>query len=131
MDPDNGLSLALLIESVAFAPFVFLGAVLADTLIAGVHHSLFVTVVVEFWLTIAYVVLASILRYKLNFTVRRSRLADVTTFLIFIPAGAVLSSFVYCGVLYLGGALPADKSWSRCVISGSAIRWESSRSFRS
>lgn len=106
--PDNGLSLALLIESVAFAPFVFLGAVLADTLIAGVHHSIYLTVVVEFLLTVVYVALASILRYKLNFTVRQSKPADVTTFLIFIPAGAVLSSFVYCGVLYLGGALSAD-----------------------
>ena len=107
--PDNGLSLALLIESVAFAPFVFLGAVLADTLIAGVHHSIYLTVVVEFLLTVVYVALASILKYKLNFTVRQSKPADVTTFLIFIPAGAVLSSFVYCGVLYLGGALSADK----------------------
>ena len=32
--PDDGLSLALLTESIAFAPFVFLGAVLVDLLIA-------------------------------------------------------------------------------------------------
>jgi two-component system, LuxR family, sensor kinase FixL len=107
--PDNGLSLALLIESVAFAPFVFLAAVLTDTFIADVHHSIYVTVAAELLLTIVYVVLASILRYKLKFTVRQSRLADVTTFLMFIPAGAVLSSAVYCGTLYFGGALSADK----------------------
>jgi integral membrane sensor domain MASE1 len=103
--PDNGLSLALLIESVAFAPFVFLGAVLTDTFVAGVHHSICVTVAAELLLTIVYVVLASILRYKLKFTVRQSRLPDVTKFLMFIPAGAVLSSLVYCVILYLAGSL--------------------------
>ena len=107
--PDNGLSLALLIESVAFAPFVFLGAVLTDTLIAGVHHSIYVTLVVELSLTTAYVVLAYIIRYNLKFNIRQTGLADVTTLLLYIPVGSVLSSFVYCGVLYLVGALPADK----------------------
>ena len=53
--PDNGLSLALLIESAAFAPFVFVGAVLADVFIVGVQHSMFVTVAAEFVLTIVYV----------------------------------------------------------------------------
>ncbi len=107
--PDNGLSLALLIESVAFAPFVFLGAVLTDTFIAGVGHSIYVTAAAELLLTIAYVTLASILRYKLGFTVRQSRLADITVFLMFVPAGALLSSLAYCGTLYLGGALSTDK----------------------
>jgi two-component system, LuxR family, sensor kinase FixL len=107
--PDNGLSLALLIESVAFAPFVFLGAVLADTFISGVHHSTYLTVATELLLTIVYVALASILKYKLEFTVRQCRLADIIAFLMFIPAGAALSSFVYCGTLYLGGALSADR----------------------
>ena len=107
--PDNGLSLALLTESAAFAPFVFLSAVLTDTFIAGVRHSIYVTVAAELLLTVVYVALASILRYELEFTLRQSRLADITTFLMFIPAGAVLSSFVYCGTLYLGDALSADK----------------------
>jgi two-component system sensor kinase FixL len=107
--PDNGLSLALLIESVAFAPFVFLGAVLTDTFVAGVHHSIYVTVVAELLLTSVYVVLAYFLRHRLEFTVRQSRLADLPAFLMFIPAGALLSSFVYCVTLYLGGALLADK----------------------
>jgi len=107
--PDNGLSLALLIESFAFAPFVFVGAVLTDTFIAGVHHNIYVIVAAEFLLTIAYVGLASVLRDKLKFNVRQCRLADVVAFLILIPAFTVLSSFLYCGALYLGGALPANK----------------------
>ena len=65
--PDNGLSLALLIESAAFAPFVFVGAVLSDVFIAGVQHSIYLTAAAEFLLTIAYVGLASVLRDKAEF----------------------------------------------------------------
>jgi two-component system sensor kinase FixL len=107
--PDNGLSLALLIESVAFAPFVLLGAVLSDVFIAGVQHSIYLTLAAEFLLTIAYVGLASVLREKVNFSVRQNRLPELVAFLIFVPVGAVFSSLVYCGALYLGGALSVDK----------------------
>src|SRR5271166_2701769 len=72
--PDNGLSLALLIESAAFAPFVFLGAVLSDVFIAGVQHSIYVTLVAEFLLITVYVGLVSVLRDKLNFNIRQNRL---------------------------------------------------------
>ena len=34
---------------------------------------------------------------------------DVVAFLLLVPAGAALSAFVYCGVLYLGGELSSDK----------------------
>jgi two-component system sensor kinase FixL len=107
--PDNGLSLALLSEGAAFAPFVFVGAVLSDVFIAGVQHSFHLTVAAEFLLTITYVGLASVLRDKLKFNVRQNKLPDIVAFLIFIPVGAVFSSFVYCGALYLGGALSIDK----------------------
>src|ERR1700721_4151525 len=65
--PDDGLSLALLLESVAFAPFVFLAAVLVDVSIAGVHRSIGVTMAAELFLTIAYVGLAFVLNTTLNF----------------------------------------------------------------
>jgi two-component system sensor kinase FixL len=107
--PDDGLSLALLLESVAFAPFVFFGAVLVDLSIAGVHRSIGVTMAAELSLTIAYVSLAFLLKNQLNFNIRQFRLPDVVTFLLFIPAAATLSSFIYCGVFYLGGELSADK----------------------
>ena len=60
-------------------------------------------------LTIVYVSLALFLRDYLKFDIRQSRLSDVVTLLIFIPSGTVLSSSLYCGVLYLGSALSADK----------------------
>ena len=107
--PDDGLSLALLIESLAFAPFVFLGAVLVDLSIVGVHRSIGVTVTAELFLTITYVGLAFLLKNTLKFDIRQFRLPDVVTFLLLVPAGAALSAFVYCGVLYLGGELSSDK----------------------
>jgi two-component system sensor kinase FixL len=107
--PDDGLSLALLLENVAFAPFVFLAAVLVDVSIAGVHRSIGVTLAAELCLTIAYVGLAFVLKNTLKFDIRRFKLPDVVAFLLLIPAGAALSAFIYCGVLYLGGGLSSDK----------------------
>jgi two-component system, LuxR family, sensor kinase FixL len=107
--PDDGLSLALLLQSLAFAPFVFAGAVLVDLSIAGVHRSIGVTMAAELSLTIAYVGLAFILKSALKFDIRQFRLPDVVAFLLLIPLGAALSAFLYCGVLYLGGELPSDK----------------------
>jgi two-component system sensor kinase FixL len=107
--PDDGLSLALLIENVAFAPFVFLAAVLVDLSIAGLHRSLGVTVAAELSLTMTYVGLAFVLKNTLKFNIRQFRLPDVVAFLLLVPAGAALSAFIYCGVLYLGGELSSDK----------------------
>src|SRR5580693_6875192 len=113
--PDDGLSLALFLESFAFAPFVFLGAVLVDLWIVEAHRSLGVTMAAELLLTITYVGLAFILKNTLKFDVRRFRLPDVVAFLFLVPAGAAASSFVYCGVLYLGGQLSADKLFPAMV----------------
>jgi two-component system, LuxR family, sensor kinase FixL len=107
--PDDGLSLVLLLENVAFTPFVFLAAVLVDVSIAGVNRSIGVTVAAELCLTIAYVGLAFVLKNTLRFDIRRFKLPDVVAFLLLIPAGAALSAFIYCGVLYLGGGLSSDK----------------------
>ena len=85
--PDDGLSLALLIENVAFAPFVFLAAVLVDVSIAGVHRSIGVTMAAELCLTIAYVGLAFVLKNTLKFDIRQFRLPDVVAFLLLVPAG--------------------------------------------
>ena len=65
--PDDGLSLALLIENLAFAPFVFLAALLVDLSIAGLHRSLGVSVAAELSLTLTYVGLAFVLKNTLKF----------------------------------------------------------------
>src|ERR1700721_1114218 len=100
--PDDGLSLALLLENVAFAPVVFLAAVLVDLSIAGLHRSLGVTIAAELSLTLTYVGLAFLLKNTLKFDIRQFRLPDVVAFLLLVPVGAAFSAFIYCGVLYLG-----------------------------
>ncbi|MBV8793708.1 MAG: MASE1 domain-containing protein [Hyphomicrobiales bacterium] len=107
--PDDGLSLALLLANVAFAPFVFLAAVLVDLSIAEIHRSIGMTLMAELCLTMAYVGLAFVLKNALRFDIRQFRLPDVVAFLVLVPAGAALSAFIYCGVLYLGGELSSDK----------------------
>jgi signal transduction histidine kinase len=107
--PDDGLSLALLLENAAFAPFVFLAALLVDFLIAGLHRSLGVTVAAELSLTLTYVGLAYVLKNTMKFDIRRFRLPDVVAFLLLVPVGAAFSAYIYCGVLYLGGGLSSDR----------------------
>src|SRR6202789_3371308 len=84
--PDDGLSLALLLESVAFAPFVFLAAVLVDVSIAGVHRSIGVTMAAELCLTVAYVGLAFVLKNTLRFDIRQLKLPVVVESLLLIPS---------------------------------------------
>jgi len=115
--PDDGLSLALLLENLAFAPFVFLAAILVDLSIAGVNRSLGVTMAAELSLTLSYVGLAFVLKNGLKFDIKRFRLPDVVAFLLLIPPGAALSAFIYCGVLYLGGGLSSDKVFVAMVHS--------------
>src|ERR1700727_3323889 len=72
--PDDGLALRILLENVAFAPFVFLAAILVDLAIAGVHRGIGVTTAAELCLTLAYVGLAFVLKNGLKFDIRRVRL---------------------------------------------------------
>ena len=113
--PDDGLSLALLIENVAFAPFVFLAAVLVDLSIAGLDRSLGVTMAAELSLTLTYLGLAYVLKTILKFDIRQFRLPDVVAFLLLVPVGAAFSAFIYCGVLYLGGELSPDKIFGAVI----------------
>ena len=107
--PDNGLSLVLLIESVTFAPFVFMGAVLVDIFVAKVQHSIYVTISAELLLVIVYVCFALFIRKRFKLAAKYVTLADTVDLLIFIPAGAILSASIYCITLYLWSALPSDK----------------------
>src|ERR1700749_2004985 len=84
--PDDGLSLALLLENVAFAPFVFLAAVLGDLAIAGGQRKIGGTMAAELCLTLAYVGLGLVIRNTLKFDIRKFRLPDVVAFLLLIPA---------------------------------------------
>jgi two-component system sensor kinase FixL len=110
--PDNGLSLLLLIESAAFAPFVFAGELAVDVFVHQVQHSIWISIADEALLTCGYLALASALRDLFGFDPRRVRLGDTLTLLVVVPAGAIATSLAYCGVLYFVGSLPADRFYS-------------------
>jgi two-component system, LuxR family, sensor kinase FixL len=107
--PDDGLTVLLLMEGVEFFPFVLVGAVLADVLISHVQHSFYVTILVESASTLGYTGIALALRDVLKFRLRRTDLANVLVMLAAVPAGSILNSLIYCGVLYLAGSLPASQ----------------------
>jgi two-component system, LuxR family, sensor kinase FixL len=106
--PYNGLSLLLLFESITFAPFVVLGAVIADVLVLHVALNSYQAVAVEAVLTIWYVGAAAFLRHKLKYDPKQITLSNVTKLLIYVPVFTAVSSFLYCGVLYLGGNLSSN-----------------------
>ena len=89
-----------------------MGAVLTDIFIVGIHGDVYVTLVAEFVLAMAYTGLAAVLRYNLKFDVRQIRLANVLLLLTFVPACAIATSLLYCGTLYLGGAIPTEKLYT-------------------
>ncbi|MBO0732788.1 MAG: MASE1 domain-containing protein [Methylocapsa sp.] len=107
--PDNGLSLALLMEGAIYAPFVLLGAIGVDLFVAGQRPSLGITIASEIVLTVCYAGLAALLRHRLKFDLRNARLSNILVLLSFLPAGVALTSFLYCAVLYAGGSIPPDQ----------------------
>jgi two-component system sensor kinase FixL len=107
--PDDGLSVLLMIEGLEFTPFVLVGAVLVDVLITRVDHSIYLTVLAELALTLGYAGIAVTLRDILKFSPRRTNLADVISMLLAVPACAIVTSLIYCGILYLAGSLPTDQ----------------------
>lgn len=106
--PYNGLSLLLLFESFVFAPFVLLGAIIADILIFHVTLNLYQAAAVEALLTIWYMGSAAFLRHKLKYDPVQSTLLNVTILLLYVPIFAAGRSFLYCGALYLGGGLSSN-----------------------
>jgi two-component system, LuxR family, sensor kinase FixL len=107
--PNDGLSVLLLMQGAMFVPFVLAGEVVADVAISHVHHSLYVTVLSELFLTLGYAGIALTLRHVLKFSLKRTDLHNLVRMLAFVPVGALLCAFIYCGVLYLADSLPADQ----------------------
>jgi signal transduction histidine kinase len=110
--PDNGLGLLLLIESTAFAPIVFLGAVLSDVLITNVEHGIYVVVASELVLTLGYLVIAIVLRDGFHFDTRATTYKNMIAVLAVVPASAAITGTLYCAVLYITGSLPLGQIYA-------------------
>jgi signal transduction histidine kinase len=111
-NPVKALSLGLLLlKGVAYAPVLFLAALLVDLFIYGAAKGVASTIATSAVVAIGYAALAVALTRGLGFAVGRSDLRNVITLLVTAPAGTFVIACLYCGFLVWFGDLPARQYW--------------------
>jgi hypothetical protein len=111
-NPVKALSLGLLLlKGVAYAPVLFLAALLVDLFIYGAAKSVASTVATSAVVALGYAALAAGLTQGLGFALRRSDLRNVIAALVTVPAGTFVKACFYCAFLMLFGDLPARRYW--------------------
>jgi signal transduction histidine kinase len=111
-NPAKALSLGLLLlKGVAYAPVLFLAALLVDVFIYGAAKGTASTVATSAVVAIGYAALAAGLTRGAGFAVGRSDLRNVIALLVTVPAGTFVIACLYCGFLVWFGDLPAKQYW--------------------
>ena len=111
-NPAKALSLGLLLlKGVAYAPVLFLAALLADLFIYGAAKSVASTVATSGVVALGYAALAAGLTRGLGFALGQSRLRNVIAVLVAVPAATFVIACLYCGILMSFGELPARQYW--------------------
>lgn len=111
-NPVKALSLGLLLlKGVAYAPVLFLAALLVDLFIYGAAKGVASTVATSAVVAIGYAALAAVLTRGLGFAIGRSDLRNVIALLVTAPAGTFVIACLYCGFLVWFGDLPARQYW--------------------
>ncbi|MDQ8727344.1 ATP-binding protein [Bradyrhizobium sp. LHD-71] len=111
-NPAKALSLGLLLlKGIAYAPMLFLAALLVDLFIYGAAKSVTSTVATSMAVALGYAVLAAGLKRGLGVALGRSDLRNVIAVLVTVPAGTFVIACVYCGLLILFGDMPAERYW--------------------
>jgi len=111
-NPVKALSLGLLlIKGLAYAPVLFLAALLVDLFIYGAAKSVASTIATSAVVALGYAGLAATLTRGLAFAMERADLRNVTALLVTVPAGTFVIASLYCGLLVLFGDLPARQYW--------------------
>lgn len=112
-NPVKALSVGLLlIKGVAYAPVLFLAALLADLFIYAAGKSVASSVVTSAVVAIGYATLALTLVRGLGFAMKRTDLRNVIGLLVVVPAGTVVIASFYCGFLVLFGDLALRQYWA-------------------
>jgi two-component system sensor kinase FixL len=106
--PDNGLSLLLIIDSFLFIPVVICGDVISDIFIHHVQNGISIIIGCETALSLGYFVVAIVLRDIFKFSFREIRFDNILALLATLPAAAAFTMTLYCGILYLSGAIPIN-----------------------
>ncbi|WP_395710498.1 ATP-binding protein [Reyranella sp.] len=111
-NPAKALSLGLLlIKGVAYAPVLFVAALLVDLFVYGAAKGLASTIATSMVVALGYAVVAMALTRGLGFSMMRTDLRNVIGLLVTVPAGTFAIASVYCGLLVLFGDLPASHYW--------------------
>jgi two-component system, LuxR family, sensor kinase FixL len=111
-NPAKALSLGLLLlKGVAYAPLLFLAALLVDLFIYGAAKSVASTVATSVVVALGYAALAAGLTRGLGFALGRSDLRNVIAVLVTVPTGTFVIACFYCGFLIVFGDLPARQYW--------------------
>ena len=104
--PDDALSVMLIMESLAFAPLLWIGQIASDQLFSEVHHPLFATVVCESTLALGYLAMALTLRNRFGLQIRSMRPRDLVAVMAVAPLGAAVIGLFYCVALVATGEAP-------------------------
>jgi two-component system sensor kinase FixL len=111
-NPVKALSLGLLLlKGVAYAPVLFLAALLVDLFIYGAAKGVASILATSAVVALGYAALAVVLTRGLGFALERTDLRNVIALLVTVPAGTFIIASFYCGLLLLFGDLPASQYW--------------------
>ena len=104
--PDNGVSVLLLLESSLFTPVVLATSMFVDLFVSRSPADIFSIVMSDFIVTFGYLLIAIVLRDAFKFDFRKATYANMIALLAVVPTSAAFTGALYCGVLYVTGALP-------------------------
>ncbi len=115
-NPVKALSLALLlIKGTAYAPVLFLSALLADLLIYSGGRSIASSVVTSAVVALGYTGVAMTLTRGVGFALMRTDRRNVIGLLVVVPAGTFVIASIYSGVLVALGDLSARQYWVAAI----------------
>lgn len=111
-NPAKALSLGLLlVKGVAYAPVLFVAALLADLLIYATGKSVGSSVATSAIVAFGYAGLAMTLTRTLGFSAKRIDRRNIIGLLVVVPAGTFVIASIYCGLLAALGDLATRRYW--------------------
>jgi len=116
--PDDALSVVMLLESSLYTPLVLATSILVDLTFAPASVSRLSILLSDFIVTFGYLLIAVLLRDAFRFDIRKATFSNVIALLAVAPASAIVTGALYCGALYISGALKASE-----LLSGLQYFW--------
>ena len=111
-NPVKALSFGLLLlKGFAYAPLLFVSALLADLTVYGAAKSMPSSLATSAVVAVGYSALAAGLVQGLGFAIRRPDLRNVISLLVTVPIGTFVIACCYCAFLVLFGDLSIDQYW--------------------